>query len=152
MLEGWECQGLVRGWFGTGYIPPCAGVFWRCVTTATNTCSKVPGYMHFAGPHHKPGKTASDCENCRDFSVRTDFRSSPPAFRQARESSTNGAMRGPSPLLRTARALRSQPANYVCWQCRGIQISATPSTTAGGDAFGAIENLRDTAGMALLLL
>ncbi|KAJ4862151.1 mitochondrial biogenesis AIM24 domain-containing protein [Trichoderma breve] len=54
-------------------------------------------------------------------------------------------MRGPSPLLRTARALRSQPANYVCWQCRGIQISATPSTTAGGDAFGAIENLRDTA-------
>ncbi|KAK0764674.1 hypothetical protein N5P37_002140 [Trichoderma harzianum] len=54
-------------------------------------------------------------------------------------------MRGPSPLLRTARTFRSKPAQYVCWQCRGIQISATPSTTAGGDAFGAIENLRDTA-------
>ncbi|KAH6606194.1 hypothetical protein Trco_005347 [Trichoderma cornu-damae] len=63
-------------------------------------------------------------------------------------------MRGPSPLLRTARALRRQsPAQYVCqyvcWQCRGIQISATPSTesprTGGGDAFGAVEHLRDTA-------
>ncbi|KAM0448709.1 hypothetical protein ACHAO4_008420 [Trichoderma viride] len=59
-------------------------------------------------------------------------------------------MRGPSPLLRTARALRSQNSvQYVCCQCRGIQISATPSTesprTGGGDAFGAVENLRDSA-------
>ncbi|OTA06042.1 hypothetical protein A9Z42_0067680 [Trichoderma parareesei] len=56
-------------------------------------------------------------------------------------------MKGPSPLLRTARVLRSQrPAQFVCWQCRSIQISATPSTTTGAaDAFGAIDSLRDTA-------
>ncbi|POR34899.1 Altered inheritance of mitochondria protein 24, mitochondrial [Tolypocladium paradoxum] len=59
-------------------------------------------------------------------------------------------MRGPSPLLRTARRLRlQQPASYVCGQCRAIQISAAPSTDAprvGGDAFGTpIETTRDMA-------
>lgn len=51
----------------------------------------------------------------------------------------------------TARGLRLQrPATYVCRQCRGIQISSTPSTETprvGGDAFGAsIETSRDVAG------
>ncbi|PNY25210.1 Altered inheritance of mitochondria protein 24, mitochondrial [Tolypocladium capitatum] len=59
-------------------------------------------------------------------------------------------MRGPSPLLCTARRLRLQPAaSYVCRQCRAIQISTAPSTDApriGGDAFGApVETTRDMA-------
>ncbi|KAK5995713.1 Altered inheritance of mitochondria protein 24 [Cladobotryum mycophilum] len=59
-------------------------------------------------------------------------------------------MRGPSPLLRSARSLRIQSqTNYVCWQCRGIQISAAPSTDSpragGGDAFGGFENVRDAS-------
>ncbi|TPX14713.1 uncharacterized protein E0L32_005108 [Thyridium curvatum] len=60
-------------------------------------------------------------------------------------------MRGPSPLvgaLRTARRPQLAPLS-VCWQCRAIQISASPATEspkAGGDAFGApINGARDSA-------
>lgn len=67
--------------------------------------------------------------------------------------SHNLTMRGPSPLLRTARTLRLQrPTSFVCWQCRTIQISAVPSSNAPkagvGGAFGApIDGTRDMAGM-----
>ncbi|KAH7154896.1 mitochondrial biogenesis AIM24-domain-containing protein [Dactylonectria estremocensis] len=62
-------------------------------------------------------------------------------------------MRGQSPLLRTARGLRlslrpQSAPTYVCRQCRAIQISAAPTTDApraGGDAFGAPADTRDSA-------
>ncbi|KND92956.1 Altered inheritance of mitochondria protein 24, mitochondrial, partial [Tolypocladium ophioglossoides CBS 100239] len=63
----------------------------------------------------------------------------------------SSTMRGPSPLLSTARRLRLQQpaASYVCRQCRAIQISPAPSTDTsrvGGDAFGApTETTRDMA-------
>ncbi|KAJ9133407.1 hypothetical protein NKR23_g10792 [Pleurostoma richardsiae] len=59
-------------------------------------------------------------------------------------------MRGQLPLTRASRTLRLQRRpQYVCLQCRAIQISATPTTESpktGGDAFGAPgDGLRDTA-------
>lgn len=61
-------------------------------------------------------------------------------------------MRGRSSLVTTGRALRPSRATpaYVCLQCRGIQISAAPSTDAssgaGNAAFGALDSTRDSAG------
>ncbi|KAK3935726.1 altered inheritance of mitochondria protein 24, mitochondrial, partial [Diplogelasinospora grovesii] len=51
-------------------------------------------------------------------------------------------MRGQSPLVRAARnaaGLRRTRPSFVCWQCRAIQISASPTTESrpGGDVFGA---------------
>ncbi|KAK2593739.1 Altered inheritance of mitochondria protein 24, mitochondrial [Conoideocrella luteorostrata] len=59
-------------------------------------------------------------------------------------------MRGSSPLVRSARGLRVQRPAFVCWQCRSIQISATPSTDSPratkSDAFGAsFDSSRDMA-------
>ncbi|KAK1767355.1 mitochondrial biogenesis AIM24-domain-containing protein [Phialemonium atrogriseum] len=62
-------------------------------------------------------------------------------------------MRRQSPLVRSARGIglgmRTVRPSYVCWQCRSIQISASPATElprVGGDAFGAlIEDSRDSA-------
>ncbi|KAK3320276.1 mitochondrial biogenesis AIM24-domain-containing protein [Cercophora scortea] len=51
-------------------------------------------------------------------------------------------MRGHSPLVRAARTARittTKRPNFVCWQCRAIQISAHPTTSSrpATDAFGA---------------
>ncbi|EFQ27288.1 uncharacterized protein GLRG_01783 [Colletotrichum graminicola M1.001] len=58
-------------------------------------------------------------------------------------------MRTQLPLLRSTRGARwGQASSYVCRQCRGIQISAAPTTEAprvGGDVFGARDTWRDAA-------
>ncbi|ROV87393.1 hypothetical protein VSDG_09668 [Cytospora chrysosperma] len=56
-------------------------------------------------------------------------------------------MRGQLPLVRTVRPFnRIRPA-YVCFQCRAIQISASPATESprAGDAFSAAVEARDPA-------
>ncbi|TQN70090.1 Altered inheritance of mitochondria protein 24 [Colletotrichum shisoi] len=59
------------------------------------------------------------------------------------------AMRAQLPLLRPTRGVRlGQAPSYVCRTCRGIQISAAPTTEAprgGGDIFGARGASRDAA-------
>ncbi|KAJ0160786.1 Altered inheritance of mitochondria protein 24, mitochondrial [Colletotrichum tanaceti] len=59
------------------------------------------------------------------------------------------AMRAQLPLLRPTRGVRlGQTPSYVCRKCRGIQISAAPTTEAprvGGDAFGVRGASRDAA-------
>ncbi|KAK2061712.1 hypothetical protein LY76DRAFT_590125 [Colletotrichum caudatum] len=58
-------------------------------------------------------------------------------------------MRAHLPLLRPTRGARwGQTCSHVCRQCRGIQISAAPTTEAprvGGDVFGARGTWRDAA-------
>ncbi|KAB5536290.1 mitochondrial biogenesis AIM24-domain-containing protein [Coniochaeta sp. 2T2.1] len=62
-------------------------------------------------------------------------------------------MRGQSPLIRSARRAAASRAPvrpaYVCWQCRTIQISASPTTESpkvGSDVFGApSQTARDSA-------
>ncbi|KAK1593468.1 mitochondrial biogenesis AIM24-domain-containing protein [Colletotrichum navitas] len=58
-------------------------------------------------------------------------------------------MRAQLPLLRPTRGARwGQAFSYVCRQCRGIQISAAPTTEAprvGGDVFGARDTWRHAA-------
>ncbi|OTB00351.1 hypothetical protein M426DRAFT_324393 [Hypoxylon sp. CI-4A] len=59
-------------------------------------------------------------------------------------------MRGVSILSRRARADRlARPSNYICRQCRAIQISSSPTTESprlGGDAFGtSIDSYKDVA-------
>ncbi|KAI1080358.1 mitochondrial biogenesis AIM24-domain-containing protein [Whalleya microplaca] len=59
-------------------------------------------------------------------------------------------MRGASSLVRRSRASQlARQTNYVCRQCRAIQISSTPTTESprlGGDAFGvSIDTSKDVA-------
>ncbi|KUI56392.1 Altered inheritance of mitochondria protein 24, mitochondrial [Cytospora mali] len=56
-------------------------------------------------------------------------------------------MRGQLPLVRTVRPFNRLRPAYVCFQCRAIQISASPATESprAGDAFSAVVDARDPA-------
>ncbi|KAK4195447.1 mitochondrial biogenesis AIM24-domain-containing protein [Triangularia verruculosa] len=47
-------------------------------------------------------------------------------------------MRRQAPLLRLSRSIRTTPRpSFVCWQCRTVSISASPTNRPGPDAFDA---------------